>query len=49
MAITALAARGLVPRAAGAVSGLDYTNGDEMTLTLYRGVPQRTATPEPLP
>ncbi|HEX5775998.1 MAG TPA: glycosyltransferase family 39 protein [Caulobacteraceae bacterium] len=45
----ALAARGLVPRAAGAVSGLDYTNGDEMTLTLYRGVPQRTATPEPLP
>lgn len=45
----ALAARGLVPRPAGAVSGLDYTNGDEMTLTLYRGVPQRPATREPLP
>ena len=45
----ALANRGLVPRAAGAVSGLDYTNGDEMTLTLYRGVPQPAVTPEPLP
>jgi 4-amino-4-deoxy-L-arabinose transferase-like glycosyltransferase len=45
----ALADRGLVPRPAGAVSGLDYTNGDEMTLTLYRGVPQPAVTPEPLP
>ena len=45
----ALAARGLVPRAAGAVRGLDYTNGDEMTLTLYRGGPQPAVTREPLP
>jgi 4-amino-4-deoxy-L-arabinose transferase-like glycosyltransferase len=43
----ALAARGLSPRAAGAVSGLDYTNGDEMTLTLYRGIPQAAVNPEP--
>ena len=45
----ALANRGLVPRPAGAVRGLDYTNGDDMTLTLYRGVPQPAVTPEPLP
>jgi len=45
----ALAAKGLVPRPAGVVSGLDYTNGDEMTLILYRGVPQPAVTPEVLP
>lgn len=45
----ALAARGLVPRPAGVVTGLDYTNGDEMTLILYRGVPQPAVTPEVLP
>jgi 4-amino-4-deoxy-L-arabinose transferase-like glycosyltransferase len=32
----AMAKRGLAPRPAGQVQGLDYTNGDEMTLTIYR-------------
>jgi len=49
----ALAARGLASRPAAQVSGLDYSNGDEMTLRLYRGLPQPApqpvAQPEPLP
>jgi len=31
----ALAARGLAPQPLGSVSGLDYSNGKAMTLTLY--------------
>jgi 4-amino-4-deoxy-L-arabinose transferase-like glycosyltransferase len=45
----ALAARGMSARPVGAVQGLDYTNGDEMTLNLYRGLPARALPPEPLP
>jgi len=44
----ALAARGLSSKPAGLVSGLDYTNGDEMTLTLYRGLPQPLVRAEPI-
>ncbi|MDP1630920.1 MAG: glycosyltransferase family 39 protein [Caulobacter sp.] len=36
----AMAAAGLSPRPAGTISGVDYSNGDEMKLTLYRGEPQ---------
>lgn len=36
----ALAARGFKPHALGAVSGLDYSNGHVLRLTLYRGTPQ---------
>ncbi len=35
-----LAARGWSPREIGKVSGLDYSNGRAMTLTLYAGVPR---------
>jgi 4-amino-4-deoxy-L-arabinose transferase-like glycosyltransferase len=35
-----LAARGWAPRAIGTVSGLDYSNGRPMTLTLYGGAPR---------
>jgi len=39
--LAALRAAGLTPRPAGTVAGLDYSNGDEMRLTLYRGEPQK--------
>ena len=42
--LAALRAAGLSPRAAGTISGVDYSNGDDMTLTLYRGEPQPTVT-----
>jgi len=35
-----LAERGWAPRAIGTVSGLDYSNGRAMTLTLYAGEPR---------
>ena len=35
-----LAARGWAPRAIGSVSGLDYSNGRAMVLTLYSGAPK---------
>ncbi len=35
-----LAARGWAPRAIGTISGLDYSNGRTMTLTLYGGAPR---------
>lgn len=38
--LAALKAAGLSPRPAGTISGVDYSNGDDMTLTLYRGEPQ---------
>jgi len=37
---TELAARSLVPRALGAVAGLDYSNGHNMRLTLYSSAPK---------
>ncbi|HYG27189.1 MAG TPA: hypothetical protein VD906_09800, partial [Caulobacteraceae bacterium] len=39
----AMARRGLAPRPAGQVQGLDYTNGDEMTLTIYRPLAYATS------
>ena len=42
--LAALKAAGLSPRPAGAISGVDYSNARDMTLTLYRGEPQ----PEPV-
>ncbi|HEX6858773.1 MAG TPA: glycosyltransferase family 39 protein [Caulobacteraceae bacterium] len=45
----AMAARHMRPYPAARVKGLDYTNGDQMTLTVYRGVPQPPVTPDPLP
>ncbi len=38
--VAALAAHHLTPQAIGTVAGLDYSNGHEMRLTLYRGVPK---------
>ena len=38
--LAALKAAGLSPRPAGTISGVDYSNGDDMKLTLYRGEPQ---------
>ena len=38
----ALTAKGATARAVGTVSGIDYSNGDDMTLTVY--APQRTPT-----
>lgn len=38
--LAALTAAGLSPHPAGTISGVDYSNGDDMTLTLYRGEPQ---------
>lgn len=43
--LAALKAAGLSPRPAGTISGVDYSNGDDMTLTLYRGEPQPAPTP----
>jgi 4-amino-4-deoxy-L-arabinose transferase-like glycosyltransferase len=37
---TALAPLGQVPKALGRVSGLDYSNGRQMVLTLYAGAPK---------
>lgn len=45
----ALAAAGLSPRPAGTISGVDYSNGDDMTLTLYRGEPQPAPAPQAAP
>jgi len=45
----ALADEGLRAFPAGTVTGVDYSNGDPMALTLYRGAPQRDVTPEPMP
>ena len=36
----AMAALGLTPHPAGVVTGKDYSNGDDVSLTLYRGEPQ---------
>jgi 4-amino-4-deoxy-L-arabinose transferase-like glycosyltransferase len=41
--LAALKAAGLSPRPAGTISGVDYSNGDDMSLTLYRGEPQKPA------
>ena len=38
--LAALKAAGLSPRPAGTISGVDYSTGDDMKLTLYRGEPQ---------
>ena len=45
----ALAADGAQALPAGQVKGIDYSNGDQMVLTIYRGAPQRDVTPEPVP
>ena len=45
----ALAAEGLAALPAGTVKGIDYSNGDKMALTIYRGAPQTDVTPEPVP
>ena len=44
-----LAARGLTAFPAATVKGVDYSNGDKMALTIYRGAPQTDVTPEPVP
>jgi 4-amino-4-deoxy-L-arabinose transferase-like glycosyltransferase len=41
----ALAAEGLTPREAAAVSGVNYSDGNDVILRLYRGEPQRTEAP----
>jgi len=38
--LAAMTAAGLTPRPVKTVKGTDYSNGDEMALTLYRGEPQ---------
>ncbi len=47
--LAAMRAAGLTPRPVKTVNGIDYSNGDEMSLTLYRGEPQRTVRPAVLP
>jgi hypothetical protein len=52
--LAALRAAGLTPRPVKTISGINYSNGDEMSLTLYRGEPQKvvrpaTALPETAP
>ena len=42
---TALADEGLAPREAGAISGVNYSEGKAVTLRLYRGEPQAQASP----
>ncbi len=42
---SALAAEGLAPREAGAIGGVNYSDGETVVLRLYRGEPQRTAPP----
>ncbi len=39
--LTAMRAAKLTPRPVKTISGIDYSNGDEMSLTLYRGEPQK--------
>ena len=41
--LAAMKAAKLTPRPVKTVKGIDYSNGDEMSLTLYRGEPQRAA------
>lgn len=41
--LTAMKTAGLTPRPVKTVNGIDYSNGDEMSLTLYRGEPQKAA------
>lgn len=41
--LAAMKAAGLTPRPVKTVSGVNYSNGDETRLTLYRGEPQKTA------
>ena len=38
--LAAMRAAGLTPRPVKTVKGIDYSNGDDMALTLYRGQPQ---------
>ena len=45
----ALARQGLRVFPAATVKGVDYSNGDTMALTIYRGAPQTDVTPEPMP
>jgi 4-amino-4-deoxy-L-arabinose transferase-like glycosyltransferase len=40
--LAAMKAAGLTPQPVKTISGIDYSNGDDMTLTLYRGEPQKT-------
>lgn len=47
--LAAMKKAGLTPKPVGAISGLDYTNGDAMTLTLYRGEPQPETDPQAAP
>ena len=47
--LAAMKKAGLTPKPAGVISGLDYTNGDAMTLTLYRGEPQPETDPQATP
>lgn len=47
--LAAMSAAGLTPRPVKTVNGIDYSNGDEMTLTLYRGEPQKAARRPVLP
>jgi len=42
---TALADEGLAPREAGAISGVNYSEGKAVTRRLYRGEPQAQASP----
>jgi len=43
--LAAMASARLTPRPVKTVNGIDYSNGDEMSLTLYRGEPQTIARP----
>ncbi len=43
--LAAMKAAGLTPRPVKTVKGIDYSNGDDMALTLYRGEPQRPVHP----
>lgn len=45
----ALAAQRLTARPVATVKGVDYSKGDKMALTIYRGAPQTDVTPEPVP
>jgi 4-amino-4-deoxy-L-arabinose transferase-like glycosyltransferase len=44
--LAAMAAAGLTPHPAGIVTGKNYSNGDDVVLTLYRGEPQKEAAPD---
>ena len=43
--LAALRAAGLTPRPVRTISGVNYSNGDETSLTLYRGEPQKAVRP----